>query len=239
MNHGNECAVRLLPRRLRGSVANAVADGARGESAEVRLRFARELVGIDVMARVPGSSGQCRTAEPAVRGPYGRRCRLGRCDRLGDADTLWRRRLQTEGLHRRARRAVATGKAEWQGRIGLQLNIRHAWRQSVDDPLALQPARASGPRDSTAGLCRIRRCSRLAHPYGATAVVDGHDGWRTTRRNWRSPVSRGRRVTQVTAASSSSACDGVTLRSRVLQCDHGGPGVHGRVRIRMLFKTPA
>ena len=36
------------------ALANAVADGARGESAEVRLRRARELVGIDVMARVPG-----------------------------------------------------------------------------------------------------------------------------------------------------------------------------------------
>jgi NAD(P)H dehydrogenase (quinone) len=38
------------------ALANAVADRARGESAEARLRRARELVGIDVMAMVPGWS---------------------------------------------------------------------------------------------------------------------------------------------------------------------------------------
>jgi NAD(P)H dehydrogenase (quinone) len=38
------------------ALANAVAEGARGESAEVRLRRARELAGIDVMARAPGWS---------------------------------------------------------------------------------------------------------------------------------------------------------------------------------------
>ena len=36
------------------SLANAMAEGARGEGAEVRLRRARELVGPDVMAKAPG-----------------------------------------------------------------------------------------------------------------------------------------------------------------------------------------
>lgn len=38
------------------ALANAVADGARAVGAEVSLRRARELVGIDVMARAPGWS---------------------------------------------------------------------------------------------------------------------------------------------------------------------------------------
>jgi NAD(P)H dehydrogenase (quinone) len=80
------------------ALANAVADGARGERAELRLRRARELVGTDVMAKVPGWSDNAARQNTLYEAPT-------------EADADW------------------ADAIERQGRIGIQLNVRHAWRQ--------------------------------------------------------------------------------------------------------------
>ena len=51
------------------ALANAVAEGARAEGAEVRLRRARELVGPEVMARVPGWSDDAARMNRAYEAP--------------------------------------------------------------------------------------------------------------------------------------------------------------------------
>ncbi len=50
-------------------LANAVAEGARGQGAEVRLRRARELVGADTMAKAPGWSEKAAAMNSRYEAP--------------------------------------------------------------------------------------------------------------------------------------------------------------------------
>ncbi len=63
----------LIPFYSRGgnteALANAVAEGARSQGAEVRLRRARDLVGSDVMAHVPGWAENAARMDAAYAAP--------------------------------------------------------------------------------------------------------------------------------------------------------------------------
>jgi NAD(P)H dehydrogenase (quinone) len=79
------------------ALAKAIADGAERQDAEVRLRRAREFVSPEIMAKATGWAEAADAMNKRHPAPSAGR-RMGRRDRVRDADALRLGFVRTEGL---------------------------------------------------------------------------------------------------------------------------------------------
>ena len=181
------------------ALANAVADGAGAVGAEVRLRRARELVGIDVMARVPGWSDNAARQNALYEAPtdadadWADAIVLGTPTRFGAVASELKAYI--DGLGGRWLQGKLSGKA---GEVFSSTSATHGGNEStilsLYNPLAhlglvIVPL---GYADAT--------MFQAGTPYGATAVVNGRDKLAPNEAELAVARFQGRRVTQVAAA---------------------------------------
>jgi NAD(P)H dehydrogenase (quinone) len=181
------------------SLANAVADGARGKGAEVRLRRARELVSADVMAKVPGWSDSAARQNALYEAPteadadWADAIVLGTPTRFGAVTSELKAYI--DGLGGLWFQGKLNGKA---GSVFSSTSTTHGGNESTI--LSLYNTLAH------LGLIIVplgyadTPMFQAGTPYGATAVVNGRDKLAPSEEELAVARFQGRRVSQVATA---------------------------------------
>jgi NAD(P)H dehydrogenase (quinone) len=181
------------------SLAKAIAEGAIGEGAEVRLRRARELVSAELMAMVPGWSDSAARQNALYKAPteddaeWADAIVLGTPTRFGSVSCELKAYL--DGLGGLWSKGKLNGKA---GSVFSATSSTHGGNESTTlslyNPLAhlglvIVPLGYADAAMFQAGT-----------PYGASTVVNGRDRLAPTEDDLAVARFQGRRVTQVATA---------------------------------------
>jgi NAD(P)H dehydrogenase (quinone) len=181
------------------ALANAVAEGARAEGAEVRLRRAREFVGPEVMAKAKGWAESAERMNALYEAPteadaeWADGIVFGTPTRFGSVTAELKAYI--DGLGGLWFQGKLNGKA---GAVFSSTSTQHGGNEStilsLYNPLAhlgliIVPTGYADPAMFQAGT-----------PYGATAIVNGRDKTAPTALDLDVARYQGRRVAQVAGA---------------------------------------
>jgi NAD(P)H dehydrogenase (quinone) len=178
------------------ALANAVAEGARGEGGEVRLRRAREFVGPEVMAKAPGWAESAARMNALYEAPseadaeWADAIAFGTPTRFGGVTAELKAYI--DGLGGLWFQGKLNGKA---GSVFSSTSTLHGGNEStilsLYNPLAhlgliIVPTGYGEPAMFQAGT-----------PYGATAIVNGRDKTAPTELDLEVARYQGRRLAKV------------------------------------------
>ncbi|MDZ4371268.1 MAG: NAD(P)H:quinone oxidoreductase [Phenylobacterium sp.] len=196
------CRILIAFYSRNGSVealANAIAEGAKAEGGEVRLRRARELVGADVMARVPGwaESADRMNAlypEPTIEdAQWADGLVLGAPTRFGAPSSELRAWLDTLGMlwvsGALKDRAGAAFTSTSTPHGGTETTLLSLYPTLAHLGLVIVPNGYGDPLNMIAGT-----------PYGASSVSHGAKKEPPTANDLKVAELQGRRVARIAAA---------------------------------------
>ena len=180
-------------------IADAIADGAREEGAEVRVRRVAEIAPEAVIRENEDWHAHHQAHEGRGRRGDAGRPRMGRRHRLRHADALRQPRRPAQAVHRHRRRPVGGGQARRQGGHELHVGGQRARRPGVHDPRPEQRLLPLGLDHHPAGLHRraALRGGRQPVRHVFVAGQDGADPGDATRTAGR---IQGRRLARVATA---------------------------------------
>jgi NAD(P)H dehydrogenase (quinone) len=181
------------------ALAGAVADGARAEGAEVRLRRARELVGPEVMARAPGWAEAAGRMNALYEAPtiedadWADGLILGAPTRFGAAAAELRAYLEGLGAlwigNRLVDKAGAAFTSTSATHGGAETTILSLYPTLAHLGLVIVPNGYGGPRSREAGT-----------PYGSSSQSQGPQQLKPTETDLEVARGQGARVARVAAA---------------------------------------